>query len=113
MNFNEYQDLSKRTMPYFDGKKETFMKNITNYALGFVGEAAEASDEIKKVVFHGHIMNVEKVTKEIGDNLHYAAGLCSLLGVKLEDVAKQNIEKLQGKGGRYEHGFSHEASRNR
>lgn len=39
MNFNEYQQLSKRTMPgTYDGKA------LANYALGLTGEAGECGD---------------------------------------------------------------------
>lgn len=105
MRLNEYQNLSKRTLPN-DGLKD----NLTNYALGLVGESAEVSEHIKKVVYHGHKLDPEKVKGELGDVLHYAAGLASFLGLTLEDVGYSNIQKLKA---RYPDGFNEDASRNR
>lgn len=102
MNFNEYQQLSKRTMPgNYDGK------SLANYALGLTGEAGECGDIIKKEVFHGHRRDARAIKKELGDVLHYTAGLATMYGWTLEEVAKENIEKLKK---RYPDGFSKEAS---
>ncbi len=109
MNFNEYQELSKRTMPRRANEME-WMFAFANYALGLNGEAGELGDLIKKEVFHGHERDVDKVKKELGDVLHYAAGIATLYGFTLEEAAVQNIEKLRK---RYPNGFSEEASRKR
>jgi len=45
MNLNEYQKLSRRTLP----KKNRF-NNLSNYAMGLCGEAGEVTDELKKVI---------------------------------------------------------------
>lgn len=105
MKLNDYQLVSKRTMPsvYDDRAK-------TNYAMGLSGEAGEVTDLIKKELFHGHAENREAVKKELGDVLHYAAGLADMYGWTLEEVANANIEKLMK---RYPNGFSSEASVNR
>lgn len=105
MELNEYQEVSKRTIPKGDKHK-----NIANYAMGLSGEAGETTDLIKKYLFHGHHLEIDKVRKELGDVMHYVAGLCTMLNVSLEDVAQQNISKLKS---RYPDGFSEEASKNR
>lgn len=115
MNFNEYQELSKRTMPkpkyvmsmvvrksdLYDGMAKS------NYAMGLAGESGEVVDLIKKEVHHGHQIEIEDVKKEIGDILHYAAGVATMYGFTLEDAAIANIDKLRT---RYPDGFSKEAS---
>ena len=79
-------------------------------ALGIAGEAGEVADMIKKVVGHGHALDVPKLLKEIGDVLWYAALLSELVDAKLSQVAQLNIDKLRA---RYPDGFTQEASKNR
>lgn len=112
MNLNEYQNLSKRTMPIIeDITDEKEVGNVTvNYALGVSGEAGEVADQVKKEVFHGHEMDLDAIKKELGDVLHYVAGIATLYGLELEEVAQANIDKLQK---RYPYGFSEEDSKKR
>ena len=105
MNLNEYQELSKRTMPNKDMKKDS-----ANYALGLAGESGEVADNIKKWIFHGHGLDRMELLKELGDVLHYVSGLATMHHFTLEEVAQANIDKLKE---RYPDGFSEEASRNR
>lgn len=105
MNLNEYQGLSKRTIPNMDIKEVS-----ANYAMGLSGEAGEVTDLIKKWIYHGHILDIEELAKELGDVLHYVSGLAYMHGIELEEVAEMNIQKLKE---RYPNGFSTDASRNR
>lgn len=105
MKLNEYQEVSKRTMP-----KEDMKKVSANYALGLTGESGEVADIIKKWVFHGHSLDRMELKKELGDVLHYLSGLCTIHHFTLEEVATANIEKLMK---RYPSGFSTERSVNR
>jgi NTP pyrophosphatase (non-canonical NTP hydrolase) len=107
MNFNEYQEKSKRTMP---SKNVIRTNRLANYGMGLSGEAAEVTDELKKHLFHGHDLDKEKIKEELGDTLHYVAGVATILGIDLDDAAFGNIQKLQG---RYPDGFSAERSVNR
>ena len=105
MDFNEFQEHAKRTQPP-EGNKD----DITNYALGLIGEAAEVSEMIKKWRFHGHPLDTAKVAEELGDVLHYLAGLCTMIHFSMEVVAEMNVDKLLD---RYPKGFSEQASRER
>ena len=105
MNFNEYQELSRRTMP-----REFTQAARANYALGLVCEAGEVGDTIKKELFHGHEIDLEKKIDEMGDVLHYYQGLLQMYGITLGEVMDYNIRKLSK---RYPDGFSQEASINR
>lgn len=105
MKLNEYQELSKRTLPQ-DSTKES----LANYGLGLSGESGEVVDHIKKYVFHGHNLNVKEIENELGDVMHYIAGLATLCGLSLENIAVKNVNKLKK---RYPNGFSEEDSRNR
>lgn len=102
MKLNEYQEISKRTMPAGCSLKEK-----ANYAMGLTGEAGEVADLIKKELFHDHPIDKEKVKNEIGDVLHYASGLATMYGFTLEEVAMSNLEKLMM---RYPNGFNSEDS---
>lgn len=97
--FSQYQRLSARTL-----KDDP---QLAEMALGLTGEAGEVIDYLKKHLFHGHELDPAKITDELGDVLWYIAGLCSILGVDMEDVAAGNIAKLKE---RYPEGFNEEKS---
>lgn len=78
--------------------------------LGIAGEAGEVADLIKKTFGHGHALDLEKLQKEVGDNLWYASRIMRTVGRKLRDAAHGNIEKLKA---RYPDGFKPENSINR
>lgn len=73
---------------------------LTYDGLG-MGEAGETQGKIKKIIRDaGGIITVEniiEIKKELGDQLWYIASMCDTLGLKMEDVASGNIEKLQGR----------------
>lgn len=83
---------------------------LTAGAMGLSGEAGEVTDLIKKVVFHGHELDKEKLVSELGDVLYYAEILMNEIGVTRQEVQEKNLEKLIK---RYPQGFSSEASKNR
>ena len=77
-------------------------------ALGLAGEAGEVADLVKKFEGHGHPVNKERLTEELGDVLWCISNVATLYGLELDDIATSNIEKLQH---RYPNGF--ESSRSR
>jgi NTP pyrophosphatase (non-canonical NTP hydrolase) len=109
LTFVDYQKQAKETSGGHK-KLDEFESRLAIAALGIAGEAGEVADYIKKVVGHGHEMDRKKLTKEVGDVLWYAAEICSILGVSMGSVARQNINKLNE---RYPGGFSSEKSINR
>lgn len=108
MDFSQYQELSKRTMPKnWDGM------TISNYAMGLAGEAGEVVDLLKKWVHHQHPITqdeLDKLVKELGDVQHYANGIATMFKISMNDVVVANVEKLKK---RYPEGFSPEKSINR
>ena len=76
-------------------------------ALGLAGEAGEVADALKKMLFHGHPLNVPAVRDELGDVMWYVMFLCETLGFTLEEVMAGNVEKRRN---RYPEGFSPERS---
>jgi len=93
MNFQEYQEKSRKTAQYPDAGK-----NFVYPTLGLSGEAGEVADKVKKIIRDkGGIVNDETreaIKKELGDVLWYVAQLSTEFGLSLDDVAEGNIKKL-------------------
>lgn len=106
MNFYEYQKLAERTIP----KEKWFNTKVSNFSMGLAGESGEIIDYLKKVIYHGHELDREHMKEELGDLLWYVSGLASIMNLDLNEIAKENIEKLKK---RYPNGFSETDSRNR
>lgn len=106
MNFKEYTENMKRTA----GNLELTNENLCWSAMGISGEAGEVTDYLKKVVFHSHELNKEKLAEELGDVLWYLASTAEIIGYSLEEIAEMNIEKLKK---RYPEGWDVERSINR
>lgn len=99
MNFNDYQKAADRTANI----NVTEQMRLANFGMGLSGEAGEVTDYLKKVVFHGHELDKEKLKKELGYVLWYISTIASTVGITLDDVATTNIEKLHK---RYPSGFN-------
>jgi len=103
MYLNRFQELSKRTMPKPNEKGEYSFRDMANYAMGLAGEAGETTDLIKKHLFHAHPLDKDEVKKELGDVMHYVAGLATMFGLSFDEITDANIEKLKK---RYPNGFN-------
>lgn len=80
-------------------------------AIGLCGEAGEASELVKKFVYHGHTLDYKHLAIELGDVLWYIAYTAYGLGYSLSNIMAMNQEKLAK---RYPDGkFDEERSRNR
>ncbi len=96
MDLNQYQLHARKTAFY-----PCVGSNPVYPTLGLVGEAGEVAEKVKKVLrdhqgnFDENARNAIKL--ELGDVLWYIAQLSSELGFDLEDVAKQNLEKLSSR----------------
>jgi len=83
---------------------------LGNAAMGLSGEAGEVTDLVKKVLYQNHVMDRDKMIKELGDVRWYMELFCELLDVSMDEIEYKNIEKLEK---RYPNGFSVQASVNR
>lgn len=95
MTLNEYQDLAMRTAIYpNDG-------DIAYLALAICGEAGELADKVKKVLRDKdgrfHQSDIASIALELGDIAWYMANMADRLGYRLTDVARMNIEKINGR----------------
>jgi NTP pyrophosphatase (non-canonical NTP hydrolase) len=96
MEFNQYQEEARKSAIY-PNKGNNFIYPT----LGLAGEAGEVAEKVKKIIRDGDgIVSEEKkaeLAKELGDVLWYISNLAEELGLKLEDVARGNIEKLRSR----------------
>ncbi len=93
MEFDAYQEESRRTAIYPDTGK-----NYVYPALGLAGEAGEVCEKVKKIIRDKMPINYEvkaAITRELGDVLWYVAQLASEFDLKLDAIARENIEKLK------------------
>lgn len=69
--------------------------------MGVSGEAGEVIEKWKKIVAYkdGKISDedLKEISKELGDVLWYVSLFAHSLGLSLDDIAKQNIEKLESR----------------
>jgi NTP pyrophosphatase (non-canonical NTP hydrolase) len=103
LSFEHYQLLASRTFNRKLSKRDL----IAEAAMGLGGEAGETLEVIKKHLYHGRELDLEALEAELGDVLWYLSALASHLGLSLEDVARNNIEKLER---RHPDGFSEASS---
>jgi len=93
MNFNDYQNKSRKTAKY-----PAIGHPVIYPALGLVNETGEVAGKIKKV-FRDKGGEISEETRsalkaELGDVLWYVAQVCTELDLSLDEVAEYNIEKL-------------------
>lgn len=103
MNFTEYQTLSMRTR----NTALTSFDSMLHGILGLVGESGEVVDLVKKHLYQGHPIDKTKLKEELGDILWSLTLTAFSLDTSLEQIAENNIEKLQK---RYPDGFDAERS---
>ncbi len=97
MNFDEYQKRALSTVLSSDDR----FKDLLHWVLGINGESGEIAEKVKKIIRdkNGKVSADDKkeLAKEIGDVLWYLAVFAEDLGMSLDDIAKQNLDKLQSR----------------
>jgi NTP pyrophosphatase (non-canonical NTP hydrolase) len=109
MDFKTYQEKSSLTSVYptlntrYDNLEEIennflHMSGILYTSLGLSNEAGEVLGKIKKVIrdYNCKISESTKkeISKELGDVLWYISNLAKELDLSLDDIARENLEKL-------------------
>jgi len=111
MTPNEYQRNAMRTA---SGISTSCPENLLlQGVMGMSGEAGEALDIVKKIMFQGHELNEatkEHLIRELGDVLWYVATTAEALDTDLETVMQTNIDKRRA---RYPKKFDAERSQHR
>ena len=99
LTFHEYQEKSRLTAIY-----PRMGENLEYPTLGLCGESGEVAEKVKKILRDdGGKCTCEKkeeLKKELGDVLWYISNIASELGLDLDDIAKNNIEKLASRKAR-------------
>lgn len=98
--FERYQAFANR-LPA-SGHHSPTRDRLALGAIGLAEEVGEVLGPLKKHLFHGHALDLDQLTKEMGDVLWYLNELAGALGLRMEDVASANVRKLQA---RYPAGF--------
>jgi hypothetical protein len=97
MDLNHYQVQAHGTLKVVNDAGSDKIVPI----LGLAGEVGELLNEFKKRLRDGeaHARFQERVAEELGDILWYTAETATKFGLKLNDVATQNLEKTQARWG--------------
>ena len=106
---NDYQKRARKTAMYLGVRSQ----HIVYPALGLAGESGEVCEKVKKWLRGDYIELVDgsarsraahilshnklsdKLEKELGDVLWYIANLATDLGLDLDDIATENLDKLR------------------
>lgn len=101
INFDEYQFKASQTAIY-PGRGGLI--GTLYCALGLTNEAGEVAGKIKKILRDENCQISElkraELASELGDVLWYLTQLANELGLNLQDVASQNLAKLQDRAAR-------------
>jgi NTP pyrophosphatase (non-canonical NTP hydrolase) len=103
VKLNEYQELAAETdqFPEEDDETASHPTDLSRARLvpllGLVGEVGSVLVEYKKLVQAGpiHSRFREQLAEELGDMLWYLAAVATKAGLKLEDIAQQNLDKTR------------------
>ena len=100
MTFGEYQ---KRALTTVISQNDSF-KDTLHWVLGINGEAGEVAEKVKKIIRdkNGVISQQDKLElgKELGDVLWYLAVFAHDLGLSLDQIAGENLDKLKSRKAR-------------
>lgn len=91
LDFDAYQDAAERTASGENRPERAF--------LGIAGEAGEVCEARKKFLRgdYGVVEYERRLVGELGGVLWYVAECCTVHGLSLADVAKNNIDTLTGR----------------
>lgn len=113
MEFADYQKKAADSAIYWN-----VGDNFIYPTLGLAGETGEVIEKVKKLMRNDEVLHAAQIpkekraeiTKEMGDVLWYLAQLGTELKIDLEDIARNNLEKLAS---RKERGTLHSEGDNR
>lgn len=90
--FDEYQ---VKILEFMNPKVlEKHEDMLLNAVLGIAGEAGEIADHIKKWMFHDQKLDLDKLDKEVSDQLFYLALYANARDIPFSSIAQINVDKL-------------------
>ncbi len=96
MDFKEYQKKSRETAIY-----PKLEPSWIYPSLGLSGETGEVMEKLKKILRDSNYEDKDKrindIKKELGDILWYLSQLATELGFSLQEIAEENINKLNSR----------------
>lgn len=94
MTFEDYQKQALTTVLSTGDE----FKDLLHWVLGLNGEAGEVAEKLKKVIRDKNSVmtqdDKQELAKELGDVLWYLAVFAHDLGIPLDVIAQQNLDKL-------------------
>ena len=106
MTANDYQKRAMATLNPALSRRDVLLNSV----MGLCGESGEAIDLVKKWLMQGHELDRARLAGELGDVAWYLAEAATALGMDLDDILQQNLDKLAA---RYPEGFDARRSRRR
>ncbi|MCM1301987.1 MAG: nucleoside triphosphate pyrophosphohydrolase family protein [Bacteroides cellulosilyticus] len=108
MNLNEYQQAAMTTCIPTAENFAYMMLNLVSEVGELASKAAKAIRKDQAAYYHNELCVyppnqyelANAMRAEAGDVLWQIAGLCHVMGWNLEDVAKQNLDKLRDRQNR-------------
>jgi len=95
ISFDKYQMKTHETAVFPESMAVAYT------AMGLGGEAGEVLNKVKKIYRDGNgnpsIESIKSIGKEIGGVLWYCSELASSLGLRLADIAEENLAELAGR----------------
>lgn len=95
MTLDEFQVLALKFRKTYTNRDDI----IRDGTFGLIGEAGEFCNIIKKNLIYGNPLDVDHITKELGDILWTVASLADAFDISLGKIAERNIEKLSARYG--------------
>jgi len=89
------------------------MTRVVHAIFGLMTEVGEFTDIFKRHIFYGTEIDRVRVEEELGDIFWYIAIILDFFGLDAGHIMGKNLNKLQGKKGRYKKGFNEEEATNR
>ena len=90
MDILDYQEKAKRTV----NTNLQFDEQVANLCMGLCGESGEVVDYLKKCIYHGHLVEREKLIEELGDVMWYLTNLATIFEIPMTEILYENIKKL-------------------